>query len=85
MTIERANIAFEKGEAVIYKGLEYRCITAIIKRRKNIRSLRDRMTPQSRYTYSCEILDKNCGSVIVCLPDDIEPKHNSGESNENQT
>ena len=71
MTLERANAAFERKEPVMYNGTEYKRITAIIKRHKNLRSLSDRMTPQSRYSYSCEILDKNGGSVIVCSPEDL--------------
>lgn len=75
MTLERANIAFERQEPVIYKGAEYVKITAIIKRHKNLRSLRDRMTPQSRYTYSCEILDKQGNSVVICAPEDLTEKY----------
>lgn len=71
MTLERAKIAFERQEPVLYKGIEYKKITAIIKRHKNIRSLKDRMTPQSRYVYSCEILDKNRHSVVICTPEDL--------------
>lgn len=85
MTLERANIAFERQEPVIYKGAEYVKITAIIKRHKNLRSLRDRMTPQSRYIYSCEILDKQGNSVVICSPEDLEEKHNIDDESKAET
>ncbi len=73
MTLERAEAAFERAEPIIYKGTQYSSITAIIKRRKKLRSLSDRMTPQSKYVYSCEILDAQANSVVICKPEDIQP------------
>ena len=63
MTNEEAKFAWKRGIPVIYRGIRYDEISALIYRA-------DR---QSRAAYiSVELLDKRSRCVVVALPKDVE-------------
>jgi hypothetical protein len=64
MTSEEAKKCLYTHEAVICKGITYKCITAIIYR----------LDPSMNIIVSAELLDKNDNSVTLARLGDVERK-----------
>ena len=76
MTRTEARVAFHNGEAVVFNGIEYSCISAIIYRYRRYYRPKDKPTEPDLY---CELLDRNANSIVT-VP--AEKVHRKGERNE---
>lgn len=61
MTVEEAKAAFMSGEGVTYQGIEYKCISALIYRRR-----------EGHVEMTLELLDRRANSVTIASRDKVE-------------